>query len=134
MMQIDDLKAVLESVPYWKLLGIKVRKAEKGYVELYLPFKEDLSQFRGHIHGGALASIMDAAGAIALIMLTDSKMVVTIEMKINYLKPVTPDQKEITACAKVVQAGKTIGVSSIELKNENDLLVAVGLATFAIAT
>lgn len=131
-MELGEYKVFLENIPFWKHLGIKVRKAENGYAELFLPFKEELGQIRANMHGGALASLLDAAGAIALSSYIGNKLVATVEMKINYLKPVTPEQSEVTAHAKAVQVGSTFGVSSIDIKNGDGTLVATGIGTYAI--
>jgi len=131
-MELNLFKEYLENIPFWKYLGIKVRRVGNGYAELLLAFKEELAQVSSNMHGGALASLLDAAGAIALSSSIGNKMVATVEMKINYLKPVTPEQTEVTAHARAVYSGKSFGVSTIEVKNDEGTLVATGLATYVI--
>jgi uncharacterized protein (TIGR00369 family) len=128
------LVGLLESSPYWSLLGMKVRRMEAGYAELVMPFKAELGQLLSFMHGGAVASLLDAAGAVAFFQMLDleKEVVTTAEMKLNYLNPITLDQKEITACARVVKKGKTLGVSLIEVKNGGGDLFAIGIGTFAI--
>jgi len=133
-MNAKELARILESSPYWSLLGLKIRKLEEGFAELYLPFKPELEQVFSVMHGGAVASLLDAAGAVAFFKQMDlaSETISTVELKINYLNPVTIDQEEITATGKVIKKGRKIGVSTIEVKNKSSEIVAIGIGTYAL--
>ncbi len=133
-MEVETLIGLLEASPYWRYLGMKVRNVEPGRAELALAFKKELGQLMSFMHGGAVASLLDAAGGAALLQMLDleNEVITTAEMKLNYLLPVTVDQREITACARVVKKGKTLGVSTIEVKNSAGEIVAVGIGTYAI--
>jgi len=131
-MQFQQLKEYLENIPFWKYLGIKVHKVENGYVELYLPFKKELGQVHGNMHGGALATLLDTAGAVAVRSTINHEVVNTTEMKINYLRPVTPDQSAVIASGRVIHAGETLGVSNVELRNSEEKLVAAGIGTYIV--
>ncbi len=123
-----------EASPFWKLLGIKLRRLEEGYAELHLPFAPHLEQVFSTMHGGALASLLDAAGGMALLRKLDlsRETIRTIELKINYLNPVTKDQKGVIAAGRMIKRGKTVGVSSIEIRDESREIVAIGIGTYAI--
>ena len=133
-MEKEKLINYLEAIPFWKHLEMKVKKMGQGYVELTMPFKEEFTQGKSHMHGGALASLLDNAGAIALRTYLEFgvETVATVEMKINYLLPVTSDQREIVACGRVIKAGRTLGVSTIEIKNDKENIVAVGIGTYVV--
>ncbi len=124
----------LESSPYWSLLGLKVRKMEPRYAEISLEVRKELGQIFSIMHGGVAASIMDAAGAVSLFhdINIEEDSVTTVEMKINYLKPVNLNEKEITACGKVVKKGRKISVCSVEILNDSREIVALGIGTYAI--
>ena len=124
----------LECSPYWNLLGLKVRNMEPRYAEIYLAVRKELGQIFSIMHGGVAASIMDAAGAVALFhdINIDEDSVTTVEMKINYLKPVKLDEKEITACGKVVKKGRKISVCSVKIFNDSREIIAIGIGTYAI--
>ncbi len=132
-MKATEFAAIVEAIPYWKLLGMKVRKAEEGYAELYLPFHDELQQAHSFMHGGAIASLLDAAGAVALISKRDFEITVnTVEMKLNFLNPVTFGQKEIVAQGRAIKLGKTLGVSLIEVKDTSDNIIAIGTGTYIV--
>jgi acyl-CoA thioesterase len=120
-----------EKSPSWKLLGMRIKKVSKGCAEIGLPYRKELCNFLGTIHGGFITSIADAAGGVALMTLTgEEKLLSTVELKLNFFKPV---QQDIKACANALHKGGTLGVSYIEVKlDRDDSLVAAGTATYFI--
>ena len=131
-MRQDPWEKTLENIAFWKHLGIRVERIENGRAALRLPFKAELGQYYANMHGGALAALLDAAGAVALLSITGNRTVNTVELKINYLKPVTPEQTGVTGHGTVARAGRSIGVCTVEVKNDDDALVATGIATYMI--
>lgn len=124
----------LESSPFWSLLGLKVNKMEHGEAEIYLPVKKELGQVFSVMHGGATASLLDAAGAVSLFDQIDfeNEAVTTVELKINYLNPVTLNENKITASARVIKKGRSIAVCLVEIHNDKGGKIALGIATYAI--
>jgi len=133
-MDTRDVINALEFSPYWTLLGMKVGHLEKNFARLHLPFSAHLEQIFSVMHGGALASLLDAAGAVAFFPELDlaRETISTIELKINYLNPVTRGQVEVIASGQVIKKGKKVGVSRIEIHNASQELVAIGIGTYAI--
>jgi len=125
---IDKMKI---DIPFWALLGMEVVDVKKGWGKVRLPFTKKLSQPDGYAHGGAIFSPADAAVAIALLGMIDrSETLLTVEMKINYLKSVK--EGDIIAEAKVVHKGKRTALGDVEVRNSDGELVAKGLATYMI--
>lgn len=61
-----------------------------------------MTQQHGLMHGGVLASLVDVAcGYAALTVMPADREVLTLEFKINFLKPAKTDQ--VIAVGKVVQ-------------------------------
>ena len=133
-MENSNVVKMLETSPYWNLLGMKVNRLEKGVAEIRLSNKPELKQVFAVMHGGAIASLLDAAGAISFFKEIDParESVSTVELKINYLNPVTTEQDEIIATGKVVKKGKTFGVSTIEVSTKAGGPVAIGIGTYVI--
>jgi len=118
-------------IPFWALLGMEVVDVKKGWGKVRLPFTKKLSQPDGYAHGGAIFSPADAAVAIALLGMIDrSETLLTVEMKINYIKSVK--EGDIIAEAKVVHKGKRTALGDVEVRNSEGELVAKGLATYMI--
>jgi uncharacterized protein (TIGR00369 family) len=55
----------------------------------------------------------------------------TLDLKVNYLRPVFPDGKELVARARVLHRGRSLAVSGAELlKNGKQVALATGSAMF----
>lgn len=88
-------------------LGARLARIEAGSVAISCRLHGGLDQQNGFFHAGVLASIADSAcGYAAMSVLPPDADVLSIEFKINLLKPA--DSPEVLATARVVQAGKTI--------------------------
>ena len=117
--------------PFWSLLGMELVDVKKGWAKIKLPFNEKLTNAVGLMHGGAIFSPADSAVGMALIGLIDrDQNISTLEMKINYLKPVRGSA--IIAEAKIIHKGAQTAIGDVEVRDENDALIAKGLATYAI--
>lgn len=92
-----------------KTLNAELTSVEKGQVKISCGFSEALTQQHGYFHAGVTTSIVDSAcGYAALTLLTDNIEVLTIEFKVNFLKPAKT--KKLVAIGKVLQSGKTLTV------------------------
>ncbi|MGQ9722480.1 MAG: PaaI family thioesterase [Candidatus Jordarchaeum sp.] len=129
----DNIKLVkdtLNSSPFYKLIGMEVVDIKESYSRLRIPFKKELLQIQGVAHGGVVASIADAAVAIALFSLVDlNDILSTIELKVNYLAPVKSG--EIIAEGRIVHKGSRIALGDAEVRNEGKL-VGKALVTYMI--
>lgn len=82
----------------------------------------------GTLHGGVLCDIADAAMGIAYAStLEDGESFTTLELKINYLKPVW--NSTLFAEGRVVRQGKTVGMVECDIRNEKGDLVARASST-----
>jgi acyl-CoA thioesterase len=107
---------------FTELVGIETVSRGK-YFRLRVQKKHTNSH--GYAHGGAIFSLADRAFASAVN--TPGKISVAMEMKINYLSPVSVGDILI-AQAKVIKEGKRTTVCLIEIKRKKEL-VAMILAT-----
>jgi len=117
--------------PFWSLLGMELTEIKKGWAKIRLPFTKKLTNGIGVIHGGAIFSPADSAVGMALIGLVNKdENISTLEMKINYLKPLA--EGEIIAEARIVHRGTMTAVGDVEVRDGKGTLIAKGLATYAI--
>lgn len=122
---------VVNHSPYYRLLGMEVKEMMKGESRIEMPFKSDLTHHFGIVHGGAIASLADAAVALALLSLVDpNDRIATIELKINYFVPIR--QGKLTAKAKIIHKGSVTAVGDAEVFNEDGKLTAKAIATYHI--
>ena len=119
--------------PFWDYVGMKEVELENGHSVIRVEITENLLQRRGIVHGGMLATLIDAAvGSAVRSTLSDEQYSATVELKINYLKPATGIY--LLATGKVVQRGKTLAVGTAEIVNDEGTLVAMGTGTFMVFT
>ena len=130
-----DLKETFEHLTtargFTKESGFRIRSFEEGRVDIEVAPKEELVQFMGFVHAGVVTGLADhAAGAAYASVLAEGQACLTIELKINFMKPAKGDM--LVAEAKVISPGKSIGVVHSEVFAETDgkrTQVAVAIVT-----
>ena len=109
------------------LIGASLRRVEAGEVEVALPWREDLTQQKGFIHGGILGMIADTAcGYAAFSLMPAGGSLVTVEYKMNILKP---GRGSLVAHGKVIRPGRTLTVARAEVYADDGSHVATMLQT-----
>ena len=112
-------------------LGAVLTRVDPGAVEITLPYRVDLTQQHGFIHAGIVATILDSAcGYAAFSLMPADVAVLTVEYKINLLRPAKGDR--LVARARVVRSGKTLTVCAgdvIAQADGQENAVATMLAT-----
>jgi uncharacterized protein (TIGR00369 family) len=92
-----------------KLIGANLSLVEPGVVEIRLPYRKDLTQQNGYLHAGIVTTIADSAcGYAALTLMPAGSGVLSVEFKVNLLRPAKGAQ--FLARAEVIKAGKTLTV------------------------
>lgn len=95
-------------------IGATLTTVLPGEVQIDLPFKEDLTQQHGYVHAGVVASILDSAcGYAALSLMDEDAEVLTVEYKINLLRPAKGQR--MIASARVIRAGRSLTVCTGDL-------------------
>ena len=118
------IEEIYERMPYYSTIGMDVKEIKDGKARIELLMKNKLSQ-NGMIHGGVLASMIDASCACAAFSTTNFEgFVITIDLQVSYLKPVS--KGKITACAECLRAGKKIFFCESKIRNEDGELVCIG--------
>ena len=96
-----------------------------------LILKYDRTQLVPGGGANAVANIASLGGKpLTVGLLGKEESISTLEMKINFLKPVNGG--EMLAEAKIIHRGTMTAIGDVEVKNEDDVLVAKGLVTYAI--
>ena len=109
------------------LIGAELTVVEPGYVEIALPFRDELTQQKGFIHGGILGMIADTAcGYSAFSLMPAGCSLVTVEYKMNIL---TPGRGSLLAQAQVVKPGRTLTIARAEVYADDGKHVATMLQT-----
>jgi uncharacterized protein (TIGR00369 family) len=114
------------------LMGFEVAKLYSGGAILYVLTGDQHRQIHNVMHGGVIAALADTAAAIAAYTVVPrGTEVVTIELKINYLQPVSGGK--LTAEGKVLRVGRNFIVVECDVTKQDGALAAKALMTFAAA-
>jgi uncharacterized protein (TIGR00369 family) len=91
------------------LIGAELSTVAPGLVEISLPFRPDLTQQDGFLHAGVITTIADsAAGYAAYTMMPAGSRVLSIEFKVNLMRPARGET--FVARAEVIKSGRTLSV------------------------
>jgi len=116
-------------------LGYRVKKIdqEKHTAELELQLREDHLSPAGRVHGGVISSFFDfACGAAVFSTLDPQDFCSTVELKVNYFKPLEATD-HLIAKTQVMFRGKRLCVThGLIYRNGEDQAVAMATATFNI--
>jgi uncharacterized protein (TIGR00369 family) len=119
--------------PYHAFLEIELTgfDREAGTATFSIPFKETYKRTPGEegIHGGVLAGIIDITADFALAVAMNRMGFPTIDLRVDYLR--MAGDGDMTAQARTIKKGRTIGVADVEVFDTKGRLCAVGRGTYA---
>jgi uncharacterized protein (TIGR00369 family) len=116
-----------------QLIGAELSRIEPGLVDISLPYRAELTQQNGYLHAGIVTTIADSAcGYAAFSLMPAGSEVLSVEFKVNLLRPAKGDR--FVARAEVIKPGKTLTVVKADVfavsgKENDDTLVASMLGT-----
>lgn len=117
------------SIPFLDLLGVVPRSIAPGAAEVVLPFRPELTNSTGVLHGGMLMSTLDfAMSAAARGDDPDGWIVATIDMTTSF---VAGGRGELTIRARTLRAGRSIVFCEAEARDEAGELVAKASGSFS---
>lgn len=120
---------VLHSLPFARLIGMRLIDLQKGIAVISLDIRDDLKQPNGILHGGVTAALIDTAMAFAVrTHLAPTQPTATIDLTVHYLRPHISGT--ITCTAKVVRAGKRIFTVSADVVNGSAKHIATAVSTY----
>ncbi len=128
------VRQIFDKANFVRDLGMQLTLIEDGCCETILIPSKRHQQQHGLIHAGVLATMADhTAGCAARSVVGLEQDVVTVEFKINFLRPTVA--RRLRCRSKVLRAGKTIVVCEAELFAENESaekLVSKAMMTLAV--
>lgn len=114
--------------PVARLIGFTLDEVEPGRAVVTLDADRRHANPMGTVHGGVLCDIADAAMGIAYAAsLDEGETFTTLELKINFLKPVRTGR--LVATGRVVKGGNTVGLVECDVLDDKERLVARASST-----
>jgi uncharacterized protein (TIGR00369 family) len=115
------------------LLGMELELLEYGKVVFALQTRPDFANPLGTTHGGICATLLDSAMGCAVHTTMDAGVgCATLELKINYIRPVPTDGRRLTATGTTIHVGRTTATAEGRVVDEQGRLVAHATTTCVI--
>ncbi len=110
------------------LVGFRLIAVEPGKAIFEMEADERHFNPMGTLHGGILCDIADAAMGVACAsLLNEGESFTTLELKINFLKPIW--KAKLTATGTIIKQGYTVSMAECDIKDDRDNLVAKATST-----
>ncbi len=138
---------IVEHVPFNRLLGIEVEECDTEHAVLSLAMRPEFigNYVRGVMHGGVISSFLDATGGLVALLgaiertrggtladkLARFERLGTIDLRVDFLRPGTGAR--FFAKGYLLRTGSRFAVTSMELHNDEDVLIAVGTGAYVVS-
>ena len=114
-------------------LGYDIVEAERGRVIITAEPKETLLNPAGTVHGGLAATMLDSCMGLAIHSMLDRGLgSTTLEFKISFVRPITPQTGVIRAEGVVINQGRRVGTAEGRVTDQQGRLLAHGTTTCLI--
>ena len=144
---ITRFKETSDEIPnFFRILNSQFQSPDWDHSHVVFDMKDD---FVGNLmyrtlHGGIIASMLDTAGGHAVLLSVFQKMkgqsieeqfkkfikIGSIDFRIDFLRP--GKGTRFTADGWILRIGNKVAVTRMELRNEEDMLIAVGTGTYTV--
>ena len=102
-----EVKASFAKQAVMTTIGAELVSVAPGAVQIFLPYRSDLTQQNGYLHAGIVTTIADSAcGYAAYTLMPPNSAVLSVEFKVNLLRPAKGE--EFLAVAEVIKPGRTL--------------------------
>jgi uncharacterized protein (TIGR00369 family) len=113
-----------------RLMNMRLVEVEEGRAVFAVEPDERHYNGLGIAHGGLAATLLDSALGCAInTMMTAGRVFTTLEMKVNYVRPLTAETGEVRCEAQVLHVGGRVATAEGRLVDARGKLYAHGTAT-----
>jgi acyl-CoA thioesterase len=123
--------------PYFNLIGFEVVELEPGRSKTRVTFRSDLTNPDGVMHGGVIATLIDAGITQAMLMTDEYAQVrdtrgsmSTVDLGVKYVRAVRGGA--ITCESEIVHRGRRVVHARAVVRDERGKEIALGTATMLI--
>ncbi len=134
---IDYLRAIkegrIEPPPAAKLIGYRIVEIETGHAVFTLePAEYHYNPF-ATVHGGIASTILDTAMTAAVLSTLPVGLgCSTLEIKVNFIRPITRKTGELRCRAKTIHVGSRMATAEGKLLDSQNKLYAHAVSTCMI--
>lgn len=143
---LKAIRDVYNNLPFNRHLGLKVHHLETDCAGFAFGMRDELigNFVHGILHGGVIATVLDATGGLTatasaasrLLALPEDRIreqiarVGTIDLRVDYLRP--GKGSHFISNGTVMRTGRKVAVTRMEIKNQEDVVIAVGTGAYII--
>jgi uncharacterized protein (TIGR00369 family) len=125
------MKKPFKIAPFGKHLGIEILEAGEGTARLKMPYRNELTNPAGNLHGGAIATVADSAMAVAIgSVLGTPRRHFTVKLELRYKATVT--NGVVIAEAKVTRRKQRLFLGEAVVTNGDGQVIATATGTFMV--
>jgi uncharacterized protein (TIGR00369 family) len=127
----SQTRSVLRKIPFAMLLGMRLARLHRDGVAIECTINDNLLNSAAALHGGVSAALADAAVGVAIHRhLGDHRPISTVEMKINYFRPVT--EGRVLARSHLLRVGSTLCVGRVDITDAQKRVVGTAIVTYML--
>jgi uncharacterized protein (TIGR00369 family) len=113
------------------LVGVEVEELRRDYARMRLPWRAELNQPQGLMHGGAIATLIDTVVVPAIgTAYEDGRSFSTIELTVRYLAAVR--QEDLVAEGWITRRGNRVVFCEAEVRTASAVKVATGNCIYVV--
>jgi uncharacterized protein (TIGR00369 family) len=115
------------------LTGMRAVAAERGRAVAAMPCSEWLASPARRLQGGTIAMLADFAMMLCVLSTAPAGTAIAgVDLKVNFLRPVMADDRELTATAEIEHSGRTLAISRCQVMNADGkpVLLATGTSMY----
>ncbi len=143
---LTALREKVDSTPFNEFLGLKVISLSNADFCMGIESRPELigNKLKGILHGGVISAILDITGSVIAVtgvmkktkgrsieeVIKHSTKIGTIDLRVDYLKPGAG--KYFRATGSLLRIGSAVCVTRMELRNDQEQLIAVGTGTYKV--
>ena len=143
---LEQFRRIFSEIPFNRILDLQLDAIEEDHVTLSFEMKEELigNYMHGILHGGVISSVLDMAGGTAAMVSVAQKhqgqdlaviaailgKASTINLNVDFLRP--GKSSKFMTTAHVVQSGNKITFTRMEMRDQENVLIATGTAAYMI--
>ena len=143
---LEIVREVYENLPFNRLLGLRVADLKPDQAGFNFAMRNELigNTVHGILHGGVISAVLDTTGGMTVTASAIKRRqtlsrdeitawiarIGTIDMRVDYLRPGRGER--FHSAGTVMRTGNKVAVTRMELRNEENVMIAVGTGAYIV--